>query len=812
MLQDIKQTLRNIANAPVFYGTVILTLALGIGANSAIFSVVKTVLLEPLPYPQAAQIIGIADYPWIPTEIYLDLKQSTSGSFEEIAAIYRQPVALTDGDQPREVEAMLVTPNFFRVLRTELLRGRHFTQDDAHTGARVAALSHSTWQAGYAGRKDDRHISINSEPHELVAVTAPDFRQITPGTENPQLWIPTQFEPATADGSLTWTMLLARLKPGVDLQQAQAELDVVMSRFRDRHPEIRDFPRWNNLRLTPIQEELVRNVRPALLMLQLAVAVVLLIACVNVANLLQARFGSRQREFAMRAALGATKARIVRQLVTESVVLSILGGLCGFLLMLLSLELLVAIAPADIPRIAEVSGDWSVFLFAMAISVGTGFVFGVFPAMLATRKELFDVIKEGGRAPAQSKGQRRASQVLIVVEVALTLVLLVGAGLLIRSFSLLTGQSLGFHTEGVTAAAINVPERRYGTLAELEEFYRRAVDRIALIPGVQSASVSNNLPISRARSTRDFIVEGESQQRTAEYAVVSPGYFEVLKIPLLRGRDIEHTDRRTTPNVTVIDEGMARAIWPNQDPLGKRLRFADEEQWMTIVGIVANSRGSGLGKEPGQGFYISNQQRPDNLSEFAVGRHAFFLIQSQLPAEDLADALRAAIWEIDPLQPLPTITPLSEIIADGARPQQFRASLLGIFAALAVILVVAGIYGVVEYVIVERTHELGIRKALGASAGDIVAMMLKWGLRLTLIGVMLGLLGVFFLDRFIATLLFGVKSTDVLTIGLSMAAVAMVALAACFVPARRIAAVDPSVALRADGRSSTSKVVAAESN
>lgn len=803
--QDVQQTLRNMRGAPVFFGAVILTLAIGIGANTALFSIVRTVLLDPLPYPDSDQLVAVAENPWNPAEIALDLRES-GRSFQEIAAYSPQPFAVTGGEQPYELEGAKVTPNFFRTLGAGMARGRGFTAEDGRPGAPpVAIVSYGVWQSQFGGRADivGQTIRLDDKPHQIVGVMERGFRVFAPRSEDPSVWTASEIMPPEDPNEMTYVIPLARLKPGVPLQRAQAELDQAMVRFRERHPDraAEDAERWS-LRLATVKSEMVKEVRTALVLLQLTVGVLLLIACVNVANLLLARSTSRQREMAIRSALGASRGRLIRRLMTESVVLAILGGLSGLALMALTLQLVLRAAPADIPRIDEVSIDLPVFVFALGISGVTGLLFGVIPAFATVRRSIHDHLKEGGRSPTRSSGQHRVSQALVVTEVTLTLVLLVGAGLLVRSFFLLTGQETGFRTDDVLTVAVQVPASRHDSVPQLEEFYRRSLERLAQVPGVQAVGVANNLPINRNGSRREYLAEGdpETAVKEAQYAVVSPGYFRALDLPLVRGRYFEDTDRRGAPRVAIVDEAMARVAFPGQDPIGKRFRFEDggDEVWLTVVGLARNIRGSGLAKDPGPGFYISYQQRPPTQVELRVGRKAVFLVRSQLDAEALAEPLRKAIWEVDPQQPVAEIRPLASIVAEEAGPQRFRATLLGTFAAIALVLVLVGVYGVIEYLVAERTQEFGIRMALGAPRGNIVGNVVAWALKLTVIGGVLGMAGVFVLNRYLTSMLFGITPTDPLTIGGSLLVIGAITLAACFIPARRATQVDPIVALRSE--------------
>ncbi len=530
----------------------------------------------------------------------------------------------------------------------------------------------------------------------------------------------------------------------------------------------------------------------------------LLLAVVNVANLLLVRSSGRQRELAIRTAMGASGGRLARQLLAESMVLALAGGAAAVLLMAGGLRLILTVAPEDVPRMGEVSVDAPVLLFTLGVSLVTGLLFGLVPALATTRRPPDEVLRDGGRTATGSKRKHRVSQALVVAEVTLALILLVGAGLLVRSFVSLTGQEPGFRTEDVLAASLHVSEDRYDAVPEMEGFYRRLWERVGEIPGVESAAVSNNLPIRRGNTTRSYVAEGEERPRVAQYGVVSPGYFRTLGIPILRGRGFRASDRRGSSPVVVIDEAMRRELWPDTDPMGRRLRFEDEEAWMTVVGVVASSRGSGLGEAPRPGFYISYQQRPATDVELAVGRNAVLLVQSARGPAEMTRTLREAVWEVDSRQPVPEVATLQSVVREEVAPERFRAVLLGAFAGVALLLVVAGIYGVVAYLVAERTHEFGIRVAMGATRSDIVRRVLRWGLGLTALGVALGTAGVLAVNRYMASLLFGVTPTDPVTLGAAVGTIGLVALAACLVPALRATRVDPVLALRSEGGTATS--------
>ena len=798
--QDVKQALRNLRNAPVFLAAVVLTLGIGIGATTTIFSIVKTVLLDPLPYPDADELLAIGGYPWNPAEIAIDLEES-GDSFEDVAAFYPQQFAVTGGAEPYQLEGAQVTYNFLRLFQRRVSLGRDFIEGDAQEDAPpTAIISNHVWQHRYGGSRDaiGQAIQVNGEHREIIGVVEAGFRQLAPRSGNPGLWIPFELQPTNSDGlndGINYVIPVVRLKNDVSLRQAQSELDVVMGRFKERHPDAADSSRWN-LQWATLKSELIQNVRAALLVLQLAVIAILLIACTNVTNLLLARFNSRQVEVAIRSALGASRGRLFGQLLTESVVLSVLGGLAGLVLTFLVLELLLAVVPQDVARIDDVSIDPGVFLFLSGVSIATGLLIGAISVIGVSRLAPAKVLKDGGRTRAQPKRQRLIGQALVISEVALALVLLVSAGLLGRSFISLTGEAPGFRTENVLAVSVQIPQNRYQSMPELTDFYHQVLERLRQIPGIEAVGLSKNPPLSRGNSVREYQVEGEGETGTAEaqYDVISPAYFRALDIPLLRGRYLQDTDRRDGLPVAIIDEAMWRAAWPDQDPIGKRFRFADG--WRTVVGVAGNVRGSGLANEPRPGFYISYRQLPDTPTELAVGHNVLVLIHSRVDATSMSESLRQGIWEVDPQQPIPDITTLESIVSQGVSPQRFRAMLLAIFAAIALILVIVGIYGVISYTVAGQTHEMGIRMALGARKGELVRRVIGRAIFLSGVGLLIGLAGAAALTRFLSSMLYGVSPMDPVTFATISGLLLAVAVLASYIPARRAARIAPMQVLR----------------
>lgn len=801
--QDVRLALRSLRASPVFTVAVVLTVGVSIGANTAIFSVVRAVLLDPLPYPAPERLVVMEPYPWTPAEIVDDVRR-TGGAFEAMAGFYPLRFTAVGGERPVEIEGAVVTPGFFRLLGARMALGRDFTDGDARPDAPpTAILSHRAWMELFGGSADaiGRALRLDGTPYEVVGVAAEGFRQLTPRTEDPGVWTVAGMDRLGAnvlpEGSVPWAIPVGRLAPDVSLERAQAVLDGAVERFRGHNPGQDEVP-LRGVRWATLHSNLTDGTRDALLLLQAAVGLVLLLACGNVANLLLVRSAARRGEIALRTALGASRGRLFRQLLTESVVLAVLGGLAGLALMPPTLGLVLELAPPNLLRIGDVSPDATLLLLTLGVAVATGLLFGVVPGLAATRPSASAGLQETGRTRTASRSRHRLSQVLVVAQVTLTLVLVVSAGLLVRTFVSLAGQEPGFREDGVLAMRLSVPVDRYRSVPLLEDYERRLVGRLREVPGVASAALANHLPLERSHAIRSYMAEGVTEPREAQYAVVSPGYFRTLGIPVLRGRPFHESDDRTSPPVAVVDEALAREAWPGEDPVGKRVRFEDGRAWYTVVGVSADVRGGGLAALPGAGLHIPYGQRPDTPVELAVGRDIVILVGARAGAGELAEALRRAVWDVEPTQPVPAVVSLGSTLSESTRAQRFRATLFAAFAGLALLLAVAGIYGVVGHVLGERTHEFGIRRALGADDREIVRLALSWGLRLTAAGIALGLVGVVAAARLLSGLLFGVGATDALTVAAAVCAVLLVALLACVVPAVRAVRADPLLAMRSE--------------
>jgi putative ABC transport system permease protein len=553
------------------------------------------------------------------------------------------------------------------------------------------------------------------------------------------------------------------------------------------------------VRLNTLQEQIVQGSRPALRLLLAAVGFVLLIACVNVSNLLLARAARREKETAIRAALGASRWRVVRQMLTESLLLSLSGGAVGVLVAIWSLDLCVWLLPANTPRLGNIGVDATVLGFSLLLSLATGLLFGLAPALTATRTDLNELLKEGGKASGVGASLKHTLNVLVVAEIALACVLLVGAGLAANSFLRVQQVEPGFNAVRVLTMRLQVPENRYTTMSELNGFYARALERLAATPGIEAVALANNLPLSRANAIRRLTIDGHSESVPADFGVVSPAYFQTLQLPLRQGRVFTEADTATSTGVVVIDETMARQYFPQENAVGKRLRLGDAgNPWLEIVGIVADSKSNGLERESFPGIYIPYQQRQATLVENLVGRQMTLLIRTVSEPSNHITALRQALREIEPNQAVTDVQSLPQVLAESFAPQRFRTTLLSLFALVAVLLAGLGIYGVMNYSVSQRTREIGIRVALGAETRDVLRLVLRQGLTLALLGVALGVAASLALTRLMKTLLFGVSTTDPLTFGSVALLLALIALLACWIPARRATKVDPMIALRCE--------------
>jgi putative ABC transport system permease protein len=800
--QDLRYGSRLLYRSPGFTFIALLTLTLGIGATAAIFSVVSAVLLRALPFREPQRLVSVYEdegsigFPRntpAPAN-YVDWKAQTQ-VFEDAAATSGSEFSLTEaGGDPEQLHGARVTQNLFSVLGTVPAAGRTFLHDeDRPGGPHVALISHGLWKRRFGGDPHlvGRAILLNSEKYVVVGVMPAGFSY---PLEEADIWVPMAFTPddlATRDAH--YLQVVGRLKPGVTVAKANAELQVLCKRLARAYPDTNST--ISRFFVEPLQENYTRDARPGLMMLMAAVGLLLLIACANIANLLLARATGRYREIAVRTALGAARGRIIRQMFTESAMLAGLGGLLGIVLASWCFDFLKNLIPADLVRTVSLTLDRSVVLFAAAVSIVSSLLFGMAPALQVSRIDLHGVLKEGGRSIV---GSHRAGlrRVLVAGEVALCLMLLVGAGLLLESFARLRGLNPGFRADHVLSARIEVPRTKYADFVKRSEFFERVLDRVRVLPGVQSAGFTSALPLTWDGGTEGFRPEGIVLRRDIAYdsndRVVSPGYFESMRIPLKRGRLFNDADGKDAPPVAMINETMAHKFWPNEDPLGKRFRIGgDKGPWLRIVGIVADVHQMRLNEPPRQEMYFPYWQSGNN---WMVPRD--LVIRTGGDPLRLAGAVRHAVWSVDRDQPVASVMTLDDLLDQEVAQRRVQAALLGCFAALALILACVGIYGVLSYMVTQRTQEIGVRVALGASGRDVFRTVTLQGMALVGQGVAVGVAGALAASRLLGSLLFGVRAADPEIYLAAIAIFAVVALLACYFPARRAARVDPMMALR----------------
>ncbi len=824
--QDLRYGLRMLWKKPVFTLIAILTLALGIGANTAIFSVVNSILLRPLPYHEPERLVLINhDYPQIKLKASVSAfgyrhYRDNAKAFEHIAALRNNMYNLTGGGEPERVNAVNVTANFFPLLGAKAAQGRVFLQDEEQDGRnRVVVLSEAFWRRRFGARADvlNQPITLNGENYTVIGIMPPAFKFGNEIGFSTDLWLPLTFPPEIlTSNNLTneFLFVLARLNNGTSFQQAQAEMDGIADGLRAQYMQGATRQNWG-LTLQAFNELIVGDIRTPLWILLGAVSLVLLIACANVANLLLARATERHKEIAIRTALGAGRWRVVRQLLTESVMLAFIGGLLGLGLAAWGVDLLSKLEQLRVPRMQEVGLDARVLLFTLGVSVLTGVLFGLVPALQTTRADLHETLKEGGRQGASlSRGWLRSA--FVIVETALALMLLVGAGLLLRSFWHLQQVNPGFEPQNLLTMNLSLPDYRYPEAQQRAAFYQQALEQIRALPGVVSAGATSILPLSGSNSSGSFRIEGRqvAQNESAPHGdrwAVTAGYFETMKIPLIRGRFFEPRDAadapaatppgttapnvaapaNAAPSVAIIDEELAHKYWPNEDPLGKRITFEgtrDNPKWREIVGIVGHVKHRSLEGESRVQYYLPHPQRPQagmNLAIRTTGKPT-----------DLTGAVRGVIAGLDRDLPVFRVNTMEQYVADSMTLRRFTVTLLGIFAVLALVLATVGLYGVLSYSVTQRSHEIGIRMALGARAADVLRLVVRQGMLLAGAGIGMGLLGAFALTRVMKTLLFGVGAADPLTYVVIAGVLAAVALLACWLPARRATKVDPMIALR----------------
>jgi putative ABC transport system permease protein len=802
LIKDLRYGIRGLLKRPGFTVVAVLTLALGIGANTAIFSVVNAVLLKPLQFQDPERLVIIwedATFAGFPRNTpapanYVDWKTQTQ-SFADMAATAEETFNLTGDGDPERVAAYSVTANFFPLLGVSPALGRAFTADDDRPGAhKVTLLSHGLWQSRYGSDPQilNRDIQLNGEKYTVVGVMPAGFQFFE---SDVRLWAPIAFTAEQlANRGGHYLKVIARMKPGVTLDQAQADLAAVMARVARDHPGPTMEGKLGAFAV-PLREELAGDVRGSLVVLLVAVAFVLLIACANVAGLLLARAVARRREIALRIALGAGRSRVVRQLLTESLLLAAVSGVLGTVLAYWSFAFLRKLVPEQMALLTSLTLDTRILLFTLLISLATGVIFGLVPALQSANVDLNEALKQGTRVT--STGKLRSA--LIVFEVALSLVLLVGAGLLIQTLFQLFNQYSVLQPEQVLTMRTVLPGTKYEEPQRRDAFYQQVLNRVENLPGVVSAGYTTSVPLSWKGGTSGFVPEGLSSPipglaYDANHRQVSVNYLQTMKVPLRVGRYFDTRDNANSMPVVIINETMARQYWPGVNALGRRFNAGDpgEGPWMEIVGIVADVRQMGLDEPVKAEMYIPYQQVPD----WPIYTPRDLAIRTVGEPMSIAGSVRQIVREVDPDQPISNIATMSELLGDEAAQRRMGMIMLVSFAGLALLLASLGIYGVLAYFVTQHTNEIGVRIALGASRRNILTLVLKKGMRLTLLGVVIGLAASAALTRLMSSLLFGVRSSDPVTFTIVPLLLVVVAFLACWIPARRATKVDPMIALR----------------
>ena len=811
LLQDLRYGLRMLTKKPGFTAVAVITLALGIGANSAIFSVVNGLLLRPLPYRDSERLAIIWTHSpganvvqdWPSPGQYSAIKSQAS-VFEDIAIAQGGSVNLAGQTTAERVGVVRTSSNMFSILGAQALLGRAFLPEEDEPGKPpTAVLSHGLWQRRFGGDPNviGQALTLNGQGYTVVGVMPADFSlgyEVMPtvgAVQQPDLLLPLPMsaERLASQGDENYN-LLARLKPGATVAQAQAELDLAVRRLEQQFPDQYPPSRRFSLSIRPLLEQVVGDVRPALLVLLGAVGCVLLIACANVANLLLARATAREKEMAIRTAMGAGRWRVVRQLLTESVVLSSAGGALGLLIAFWGIDALRALDPGNIPRLQNVGLDARVLVFTFAVAVLTGVLFGMAPALRSSKINLSETLKEGGRGLVEG-GHRRLRNALVVAEIALSLVLLIGAGLLIRSFGRVQQVEPGFVAQGVLSMRMSVAGTSFAGERGVV-FYQELLERVRRLPGVESAGAASILPLGGGIGWGSITVEGyvpTSGQSLiqADQRIASTGYFETMKVPLVGGRLFSEQDAKDSAPVAIIDENMARTYWPGADPLGKRLKPGDAEDdtpWLEVVGVVANVKQYALDTDSRVTFYRPQLQNPSGTM--------YVVARTSVDPAGLTAAVTREVRAMDPNVPIYDVKTMEQRLSESLARRRFAMLALGLFALVAMILAAVGIYGVMSYTVAQRTREIGVRMALGAQGRDVLRLVIARGMALAVAGVGAGLVAAFALTRALSSLLYGVSATDLATFAGVPVLLALVSLLACYVPARRATKVDPMEALR----------------
>ncbi|MET0647789.1 MAG: ABC transporter permease [Pyrinomonadaceae bacterium] len=803
LLKDVRYSLRLFRRYPLFSGIIILSLSLGIGASTAVFSLLNAVLLRELPYATPERLVAV----WEDNTHFGFPKNLTSPanyrdwaaqnkSFEQLAAVRETSLNLTGDGQPEEAQVVRATPNLFTVLGVQPLLGRDLSEEDDRTGAKVALLSHGLWTRRFGSDQGvlNKTLYLNGESYSVVGVMP---RGIDFPAQGTQIWIPASFTQADwARRTSHFLQVVGRLKPGVSLAQAQTEMKSVAENLKQAYP---DANANSGIVLVGLKEELVGDKRPVLLSMMAAICFVLLIACSNTANLMLVRTARRRREIALRLALGASRMRLVRQMLTESLLLAIISGLVGLLIAPLSFSLLSIFVPSGIAASTELKLDPRALVFTLAVSVLTALLFGTIPSLQSAGVNLLDTLKRGGSHSAVGGRSRLLQKALVIAEISMAFLLLVGAALMVQTYIRLRQVELGFKPEGVLTLRTPIAGAKYEQTGQRLAFFQEVLNRVRALPGVESAGYISYLPLTTKGTSKGFLVEGQpppppGQMPLALFRIVSPGYFETLEIPLVKGRRIEQTDGPTS-QVAVINEAMAKKFWPNEDPVGRRFTLpgVNQQQQMliTVVGVVGDVKETGADAESRPAMYLSYLQFTQaNLVP------ADLAVRTRLDPSSLTTSVRQQIWAVDPAQPIVAIRPMKEIVDSEVRDRKVNMWLLTIFAGVAILQAILGIYGVLANTVVQQTREIGLRMALGATPARVLRLVWGQGMLLVGVGILLGLGVSIALTRFISSLLYGVGASDPMTFLAVAVGLIIIAAIAIYIPARQAMKIDPMRALR----------------
>jgi putative ABC transport system permease protein len=805
LLQDLRYGMRMLIKNPGFTIVAVITMALGIGANTALFSVVNGVLLKSLPFKDPDRLVFAmetnAKFPppgiGSSTLNYRDWKEQNH-SFETLSARAGFIANLTSSDQPERIQGEKVTWDYFTTLGVAPLTGRIFTADEDRPGGEpVILLSEGLWRRRFGGDAGlvGQTVPINGQAATVIGILPNDYRP------NIEFWMPLAISYQNADRNLHNIQVVGRLAPGVTQEAAQTEMSAIAQRLAEQYPDLNTG--WG-VAVIPYQSLVTFNVRWALLVLLAAVGVVLLIACANVANLLLARAASREKEIAIRLAMGATRGRLIRQVLTESVLISLIGGMVGVLIALWSTQALISLNPQGIPRSGEIGVDGRVLIFALLASVAAGILFGLVPAWQSSRANVNETLKESGKSTTGHARGHRLRSALVVVQIGFAFMLLVCAGLLIKSFAQLQRVSVGFNQQHLLTMQVTLPPAQYSKPSDVLGFYREAGERLTALPGVIAAAGISNVPLAGGGPQFIFSVEGRplptpADAPLASYRIVTGDYFATMNIPLIKGRTFTDADKEDSLQVVAVNQNMAEMMWPGEDPVGKRLTVGvplpgDKPDYATVVGVVGNVKHTSIAGETGMQMYQPVTQTP--FLGLGFGRTMNFILRTQLEPTTLTESARAVIAGLNPRLPVANVKTMETIISESVAANRFNMSLFGLFAVIAMSLTIVGVFGVMNYAVTQRTQEIGIRMALGAQPGQVRALILKQGLVLSAVGLGVGLGGALLVTRLLASLLFSVSATDPMILTAVALLLAAVALLTCYIPARRATKVDPIIALK----------------